>query len=136
MSRPYPIIEYAHKIQKNTAEFTASDLASFMKWWLKQPDRKDLLAMSKKYKEAQTSRLTGIQLDDELVGDVEIMNVMEKAVDNFVDDKEVIIVEMGLTRTDVEAILFAIERVFADYEMGGHEFEKSLQSLLKVLKEA
>jgi hypothetical protein len=99
----YPIVEYAHKIGKNTAEFTVNDLAAFMKWWLKQPQRRDILeataaqrkvyeadvaAMkqwredqkmgknSGKMKNAATSRLPK-QFNDELVGDSEIMDMTD-----------------------------------------------------------
>lgn len=64
MNRPPPIIEYAHKIGKNTAEFTASDFAKFMRWWMKQPVREDLVMVDFKKalmnrKGAQTGRMQG-----------------------------------------------------------------------------
>lgn len=46
MSRPYPIVEYAHIIGKNTADFTMGDFVKYMKWWMKQPVRKDLVKVT------------------------------------------------------------------------------------------
>lgn len=32
----FPIVEYAHIIGKNTAEFTMFDMMGFMNWWMKK----------------------------------------------------------------------------------------------------
>jgi len=149
MSRPEPIIEYARKIGKNTAEFTVKDLAAYMKWWFKQPPREDLIKVtpeqrkvyqedvkkvqqylkekkmgkSSQYNNAMRSRMTNEQLEGEVVS----MNAVE--VDAVEVPAQEIVVEMGLTRTDIDALLFCIERTFEDYEMAGHEFEKPLSDL-------
>lgn len=139
MSRPYPIVEYAQKIGKNTAELTVNDLGKFMQWWMKQKPRKDLLKLTpeqrtqynkdvaamNKFRAAQTSRLNSNQVIDMDQADDSIAEEMaeELAVE------EEIVCSMELTALDVKALLFAIARVCEDYEMTGHEFEASLQSL-------
>lgn len=151
----YPIVEYAHKIGKNTADLTASDMVKFMLWWMKQSPRKDLLkvtpkqrevynkdvaAMNKwrgegdmaknnKYNDAMTSRAQG-QLNDELVGDSEIMDNEEVVSEEVVSEtSEAVICSMELTKIDVDALLFAISIVLEDYEMTEHEYGVSLSSL-------
>ena len=109
--RPYPIIEYSHKIGKNTADFTLKDFALYMKWWLKEEPRKDIMegteAQRKTYKK-----------------DVEDMKQWREneamAKDNVEEvgsEGEEVVCSMELTRTDIEALIFSIERTFADYEM-------------------
>jgi len=39
----YPLVQFAQKIGKNTADLTVNDLVAYMKWWLKQPIRKDIV---------------------------------------------------------------------------------------------
>ena len=108
--RPYPIIEYSHKIGKNTADFTLKDFALYMKWWLKEEPRKDIMegteAQRKTYKK-----------------DVEDMKqwreneAMIRKEDEVGSVSEEVVCSMELTRTDIEALIFSIERTFADYEM-------------------
>ncbi len=154
MSKPYPIVEYAHKIGKNTSEFTTKDLDAYMKWWMKQKPRKDLMegtaaqkaqykkdvtAMNK-FRAAQTSRLSSDQVADIEQADDSIAEEMQEeaaqgkfAADSVVVGEE-IVCSMELTALDVKALLFAIARVCEDYEMTGHEFEASLSSLKESLE--
>lgn len=168
--RDYPLVEYAKSIGKNTAEFSAKDLSLFMKWWLKQKPREDLLKVtpaqrkvyeadvaamkqwreeekmgknSQKMKNAATSRLSK-QFDDELVGDSEIMDMeeveeVEEVVKgnfaaNSVVEGEEVVCSMELTKLDLQALLFIIDRAFADYEMDGHEYGNSLKELREGLR--
>ena len=126
--RPYPIVEYAHKLKKSTAEFTTTDLVAFTKWWIKQPDREDLLAMSKKYKDAQTNRLAG-KLSSELEAQEEFeadLNVEEAANE--------VVCEMGLSQLDVDALKWGLGVLFADYALEGTEFEAPLSGLKESLE--
>ena len=146
MARAYPIVEYAQQIGKNTAELTVNDLCAFMKWWMKQKPRKDLLegtdeqrkqynkdvAAMKKFRAAQQSRLPVNLNDQELIDDGMAVE-MQLRVDEEGKCEE-IVCSMELTALDVKALLFAIARVCADYEMAGHEFEPSLQSLQEGLE--
>jgi hypothetical protein len=131
MSRPFPLIEYAQKIGKNTAELTAVDMTKFMKWYMMQPQRKDLLIMAKsyttkKFEEAQTSRLAEQGIESPINnGEEEIVLHGEKWV-------EEIVCEMGLTRKDVDALIWGIKQLFSDYELG--EMGVSLSQLLEALE--
>ena len=121
----YPIIEYSHIINKNTAEFTLKDFAGFMKWWMKQPGKtimegtpqqqetyyKDVAAMKQwrkeeamsknnKYKDAMNSRLPNefkpIDIG-ELVSDLEIS-----------EKEQEIVADMTLTQQDVDALAWGL----------------------------
>ena len=141
MVREYPIIEYAQKIGKNTAEFTVKDLAAFMKWWLKQAPRedlilvnsqqqaeynKDLIAMNK-YRAAQHSRLP--------------IEVLEQGIESPINDGEEeivihadeIVCTMELNRKDVEALKWAIGAAMNDYN-ADEETEVTLKGLLEALE--
>jgi len=155
--RDYPLVEYAQKIGKNTAELTTSDMSKFTKEWMKQPVRKDLIAVTpeqrtqynkdvvamSKYRDAQTGRLAGKQLDDELVGDSEIMNyVSEEDQDRINDGVEIVsivsgdgaICSMELTKADVIALQWALSKIFEDYDLTNSEMEAPLKSLLEGLE--
>jgi len=143
------IIEYAHKIGKNTAEFTVNDLVAFMKIWMKKgvsavtPEQrkvynKDVLAMrvwrekekmakhtTKKFEEAHISRLAELGIESP-INDGEEEIVIHK-------DSEVVC-SMELTKVDVEALLFSIRRIFEDYEMEKHKYGVSLMSLKEGLE--
>jgi hypothetical protein len=159
MNALYPLVEFAHKIGKNTAEFTTIDMVNFTKWWMKQPnrvqvesqikeqlgrastihnqnqsDKKEFGNMTKKsttqaFQNAQKSRLTANQIEEvEIDMDAELEKVNAKIEEND------IVCDMGLTRGDVTALLFAISRVFEDYDMEGHEYGESLASLKEALE--
>ncbi len=116
MGRPFPIVEYAHKINKNTSEFTVNDLVAFMKWWTKQPQRKDILAMRNEYiqKGAKTGRFTNTKAIVEVESDEK--EVVESDV----------VAELGLTQIDVDALKWALGEIFSTYDLKGTAYEKPL----------
>ena len=104
----YPIVEYAHKIGKNTAEFTASDMSRYTAWWIKQPVREDL--MSKKsgsYNKAMESR---IPVDVEQIDDGEVQELAEQVV------SDEIVADMGLTQVEVDALSWGITELLGTYD--------------------
>jgi hypothetical protein len=149
----YPIVQYAHIIGKNTAEFTVKDLTGFMKWWLTQPIRKDIVEATeaqrkvyeedvrrtklwkedqkvrkhttKKYEEAQTSRLAERGIESPI-------NDEEEEI--IIHPENEVVCEIGLTKTDIMALLFSIKRTYADYDVEGTEYDASLKSILEVLE--
>lgn len=160
MSRPEPIIEYAHKIGKNTAEFTVKDLTAFMKWWFKQPPRKDLMEatpaqreiykadvakVQKFFKEqktgqvgAQVERVLGMSKQQRYERAMksrltsEVMNMDEVELE---EDPEKIVCSMELTKVDVEALLWAINEIFENYDLTGTVHDLSLKSVQEGLQE-
>lgn len=108
------------------------DVKEMQSWRESEEERK----MSKKsnvrkFQDAQTSRLSA-QLIDELVGESEIMD--HENVPNGVDHTE-IVCDMGLTQTDVEALLFSITRTFEDYDVEATPmYAKSLTQLKEGLE--
>lgn len=118
VSRPFPIIEYARQIGKNTAEFTASDLSRFMRWWMKQPMREDLM---KKYVSEQDFRIAQQESQE-----------AEQEVEGEVDNNEVI-AELGLTRKDVDALIWGLNELLRTYDF--HEWSVTGESL-QGIKEA
>jgi hypothetical protein len=112
MDRPAPIVEYARKVGKSTADFTATDLSKFMSWWMKQPVRKDILNMAKKYTLAQFQQAHKTRLAEQ-----GIESPINDGKEEIVIHKDEVVCSMELTKQDVEALLFSIERTFADYEM-------------------
>lgn len=123
MGRPFPIVEYAHKINKNTAEFTVNDLVAFMKWWVKQPVRKDIMAMKNEFmqKGAKTGRFTNTKAIVEVES----------------DEKEVVeseaVIELGLTQLDIDALKWALSRIMEDYELKGSSYGKPLLDMKQQL---
>lgn len=126
----YPIVVYAQKIGKNTAELTTMDMVNFTKWWIKQQPRKDVLNMAKKYttksfQAAQTSRLA----------EQGIESPINDGQEEIIVHEEEIVCTMELTKVDVAALLFSIHRTFADYKMNeDHEYTASLKSLQEGLE--
>ena len=151
----YPIVEYAHSIGKNTADFTTMDMVNFNKWWMKQPNKEIVESQirgqiyrakqihddmvlnrkedkmgkkSNKYKDAMTNRLSSDQVVDVEQADDFIAQEMSEVV------AEEVVCSMELTKVDVDALLFALTRVFEDYNMEGHEYGASLASLKEGLE--
>jgi len=125
----YPIVEYAHKIGKNTTEFTTIDMVNFTKWWMKQPIKEGLVNMAKKYttkkfQEAQTSRLAEQGIESP------INNGEEEIVIHGEDE---VVCSMELTKKDVKALLWAIDAAMNDYNVEG-EMGVSLTSLKEGLE--
>lgn len=163
MGRPEPIIEYARKIGKSTAEFTVKDLTEFMKWWFKQPPRKDLMEATpeqrKTYEEdckkvqkffkeqrivqarkpvgAQVERILGMSKQQRYERAVKSRLTSEQVVDidqvEFEEEVEVqsdaIVCSMELTKVDVEALLWAINEIFENYDLTGTVHDLSLKSV-------
>jgi hypothetical protein len=126
----YPLVEYAQKIGKNTAELTANDMAKFTVWWMAQQPRKDILAMAKsyttkKYQDAQTSRLAEQGIESPINdGEEEIV----------IHNENEIVCTMELTQRDVEALKWALKCVLVDYSFEDAKnsiIETSLKSLLE-----
>jgi flagellar motor switch/type III secretory pathway protein FliN len=130
-------------VGKNTAEFTVQDFIKFTKWWvqqeIRQEIRKDVLSVTpaqratyekdvqamNKYRAAQTSRLPADKTAEDIENEVEEMS---KEVENEV------IVEMGLTKIDVEALVWALDEIFENYDLTGSVHDKALSGLLEALK--
>jgi len=134
----YPLVLYAQKIGKNTAELTAADMSKFTKEWMKEPVREDIINVTpeqrvgynkdvaamkqwreegnmpkgyttKKYQDAQTSRLAEQGIESPINdGEEEIV----------IHDENEIVCSMELTRKDVNALLWGIKQLFSDYELG------------------
>ena len=142
--RPFPLIEYAQKIQKNTAEFTLKDFAGYMKWWLKQQPRKDLINMKSNYKQdlaaMQKYRKEQAEATENgirrrrLYEPVEVDIIQDEEAEETEEVSEDVVCTMGLTKEDVTALLFAISRVFEDYEMSGHKYGASLAGIKEGLE--
>lgn len=126
MSRPAPIIEYAHKINKNTAEFTVNDLVAFMKWWTKQPVRKDILTMRSEYmqKNKKTSKTVGNKVDQSNIDDGEAQEAQEEA-----QAEQEVVCEMGLTQLDIDALKWALHEIFQNYDLTDSTYEAPLTEL-------
>jgi hypothetical protein len=125
----YPMVEYAHKIGKNTADFTTSDMVNFTKWWMKQPLSKEFIMSTKnnKYNQAVKSR---VPVDVEQVDD----SVVEELVEESQQEQEVV-VEIGLTQQDINALLWGLETLLAEYDFSEmQEVEESLSSLSEALQ--
>jgi hypothetical protein len=87
------------------------------------------------FQDAQHSRLTPDQIEEveyveEGEGVVEEINMEQElqAINDKIAEND-IVCTMELTKGDVEALLFSISRTFEDYEMEGHEYQTSLESL-------
>ena len=89
----YPMVEYAKSINKNTADLTSSDMVNFTKWWMKQPQREDIIMAIK----AQQKRAT--QVGKYLQTIKQEDNIME----NEQTENEVVCT-MELTKADVDAL--------------------------------
>lgn len=140
--RPFPIIEYARKIGKNTAEFTAIDFVKFMKWWMKQPIRKDLAMVDfKKHLKKNESDWRNnmndkaknkFPVDQEMVDESEVEEMTEEMMQEQTDSTEVVC-ELGLTKKDVQALVWGLGELLSTYN-----FSESLEigETLANLKEA
>jgi hypothetical protein len=159
----YPIVEYARKIGKNTAEFTTIDMVNFTRWWMKQPQRGELLEATaeqrkiyhqdvaamkqwredqkmgkntQKTKDAATSRLPKGMTDKERMIEEDLQDGEVVDMDEVVEEASAeVVCTMELTKQDVEALLFSISRTFEDYEMEeDHPHTISLLSLKEGLE--
>jgi len=138
----YPIVKYARMIKKNTAEFTANDMAKFMKWWVKQPTDKGVLAMGRTIK-AQSkkeitvdkgngksrTKVTLNELKDVDMSDVEMESNEEQVVEEAVLD-------LALTQQDIDALIWGIETLLREFTYEGEmeSTKETLQSFLEAIK--
>lgn len=129
----YPIIEYAHMIKKNTAEFTQKDFAGYMKWWLQQKPRRDLLEATEAQRKVYDEDVKKTQ---QWIKETEMAKQNKSAeVEEVEVSAEETVCSMELTKIDVEALIFSIERTFAEYEMEEESpYTISLKGLLEGLK--
>jgi hypothetical protein len=135
--KPFPLIEYAQSIGKNTAEFNLKDFAGYMKWWLKQKPREDILKMGANYKQDLAAmqkfraEATVGKVDPSQMEDGEAQEISEVVM----EEETEVMCSMELTKQDVEALLFSIERTFSDYNMEAeHPHTISLAGLKKGLE--
>jgi len=131
--KPFPLVEYAKSIGKNTAEFTLKDFAAYMKWWLKQKPREDILKMGANYK-ADLAAMQKFRVEGTMgkadTSEIEIIAEEETAAGG-----EEVVCEMGLTKQDIEALLFSINRTFEDYDMEeSNPYTVSLKNLKEGLE--
>lgn len=119
MGRPCPMVEYAHKIGKNTAEFTTSDMVKYTEWWLKQPIRKDLLNMKK----------VRLAMGEESHKAASHKAASHEGENEGKNEGTEIVASMDLKRKDVEALLFALDTIFTEYNMDEHEYAESLTEI-------
>lgn len=165
----YPIVEYAHKIGKNTAEFTTMDMVRFQEWWVKYPKKEVVTAAIKKQlkrvvaihqqserikqeermgktiksvklQAAMNSRLSSDQVEDieQVEEDYEVVEIgegeiAEEEVSETLPEEESV-ADMGLTKTDVAALLWCVTTMMTDYDMTDHKYEASLVSLKEGLE--
>lgn len=119
--RPFPIIEYARKIGKSTAEFTVNDLGAYMKWWMKQPIRKDILAMKLQYDNKK--RMEAVQAEEQ----EEVVEIVEHG------DEDAIVTGLELTQLEVDGLIWAIETALTDYTVD-KKVETSLRAIQLALQ--
>lgn len=137
--KDFPLVEYAKKIGKNTAEFTIKDLAGFMKWWLPQKQREDLIKMGANYKQDLAAmkkfREEGARVNQtEVSASEELAEALENGIMKKVSGESEIVCSMELTKIDVEALLWAINEIFENYDLTGSIHDLSLQSLKEGLE--
>lgn len=139
MDRPFPIVEYARKIGKSTADFTAIDFVNFMKWWMKQPIRKDLIMVDfnkhlKKngFEASQQKKHGKFPVDQEMVDESEVEEMTEEMMQDEADSTEVVC-ELGLTKKDVQALVWGLNELLTTYDF--HEWSEVGETLTN-LKEA
>jgi high-affinity Fe2+/Pb2+ permease len=137
-----PIVEYAHKIGKNTRDFTVNDMVKFTKWWLKQPVREDLLKMGKiKYtSKAKPTVIVAEDVNEEETVFEDMDEVQEEVEEEQEEQEEVqkeqdeeVALQIGLSVQDVEALKWAIIRVNEDYDMSEHEYGIALNGIKEAL---
>jgi glutamate-1-semialdehyde aminotransferase len=112
------MVEYAKSIGKNTAEFTTKDMANFTKWWMGQPQKEEILQAIKKQQKRAGQVVKQLNTED-----VKMENQEEEAV-----------CSMELTRVDVEALLWAINEIFENYDLTGTPHDWALKSLQEGLQ--
>lgn len=151
----YAMVEYAHIIGKNTAEFTIKDLTGFMKWWLGRPVKEVVVegtTAQRKVYEEDVKRMKQWKEDQKMskhttksYQDAQTSRLAERGIESPINDGEEeiiihpeneVVCEIGLTKMDITALLFSITRTYADYDVEGTEYDNSLKSIQEVLEGA
>jgi hypothetical protein len=128
------LIEYAHKIGKNTADFTVNDLAAFMKEWMRQPTKQEIAKMTPQQRAEYNKDVANMKKWKEEEAEQKAL----KAAVEVVHDEETapeVVAEMGLTQKDVNALVWALEQIFENYDLTDTEQEASLTELHNGLKD-
>lgn len=113
------LIKYAHKIEKNTAEFTVNDLATFTKGWVQQMTPAQRAEFNKDVKAMAAWRANA---------------KVEAPVEEAEVEAEVV-VEIGFTQADVNALYWALSTIFETYELEGSVHDEPLKGLVNGLKD-
>lgn len=110
----YSIVEFAHMIGMNTADFGIKEMSAYTKWWMKQPVREDIVGKQQSYKAAMQSRALE-HYDPEQVS----------------EDEEIrIVADMGLTQQDIDALEWGIRQLLEMFDFSElPEHESSLKKL-------
>lgn len=152
MSRPYPIVEYARKIGKNTADLTVKDMINFTKEWVRQEIREDLAKMTPAQREVYNKDVEGMKQwrkegNKEMAKHTTVSfqqaqtsRLAERGIESPINNGEEeimiytdeVVAEMGLTQVDVDALKWVITMACADYELGAMEIP--LKELLEALE--
>lgn len=150
----YPIVQYAHKIGKNTADLTTMDMVHFTKWWVSQPQSVEVLQAMKAQQQRAAKIGKELQLnrkEDNMAKhtttsykNAQTSRLAERGIESPINDgqeeivmhgEEEVICSMELTKADVAALLFSISRTFEDYNMAeDHPHTISLSSLKEGLE--
>ena len=148
----YPIVQYAHKIGKNTADLTTMDMVHFTKWWVSQPQSVEVLQAMKaqqqraakigkeiqsykkednmakhtttSYKNAQMSRLAEWGNESPINDGQEEIIVLNKTI-----------CSIDLVKTDVDDLIWGLEALLNEYDLEEHRAGITFKSLLQGLKE-
>lgn len=135
----YPIVQYAKMIGKNTAEFTASDMARFTIWWMGQD--------MKKYQSEQDFRIARQQEEYEVITMDEFIQKNNKQTQNKLEQKvqqeiavkkkdTTIVCEMGLTKQEVDSVKWVFKCWLQQYKKHEYsEYRESIEGLMEALEE-
>ena len=134
------IIAYAHKINKNTAEFTVKDLCAFMKEWMRQPTKQEIAKMTPAQRAEYNKDLANMKKwrEEEIIAKKkkeEMMKNTEVAQDEVGAEEAEIVVEMGLTQEDINAFVWALKQVIDNYDLTGSLYEKPIMDIHDNLQE-
>jgi UDP-N-acetyl-D-mannosaminuronate dehydrogenase len=134
------IIAYAHKINKNTAEFTVKDLCAFMKEWMRPPTKQEIAKMNPAQRAEYNKDLANMKKwrEEETIAKKkkeDMMKNTEVAQDEVGVEEAEIVVEMGLVQADVNALVWALQQIYENYELEGTVHDEPLKGLYSGLKD-
>lgn len=119
----YPIVEYAHKIGKNTADFTSMDMMRFNAWWMKQPRKGVVEAEIKQRLKRVVAIHERIKQGDVVMGKTIKSVKLQAAQKSRLSSNQVVDVEQAEEDVEYEVV-----------EMGG-EGEIDMEAELAVINE-